>query len=166
MGAYEFTSYGFGKDAGVAFDACVRQAQWEFGHGGYTGTIAEKDDFRLLPPPPKTRIPLDSLVYCAINDGDSVSVRRPFKKGDDPKRVCGSRWDRETNTMVEYVTERKELPPKVREWVKRVHPIVRDKWGPAGCVEITGKEAQEYRKRHGLKGKQGSVFLFFGLASS
>lgn len=165
MGAYEFTAYGFGKTADAAFDQCVQDAQWEHGHGGYTGTIAEKGSFRMLPTP-KTRLPLDDLAYCAINNQEAVSVFRPFKEGDDPKLVSGGRWDRKKGAMVQYIAERKQLPPKIREWVQRAHRVVSDKWGPAGCIEITGKAAKEYRERRGLKGKRGKVFLFFGLASS
>jgi hypothetical protein len=31
-----------GKSSGEAFLAAVHEAQWEYGHGGYSGTIAEK----------------------------------------------------------------------------------------------------------------------------
>ena len=36
------------KDAEKAFDTAVRDARYWNGHGRYTGTIAEKDDFILL----------------------------------------------------------------------------------------------------------------------
>lgn len=43
-----------------------------------------------------------------------------------------------------------------------------EKWGPAGCIEITGtKLGKETKERRGLKGKRGyRVFLFFGWAAS
>ena len=34
-----------------AFQQAVSAAQWEHGHGGYTGSIAEKDDVREVFPP-------------------------------------------------------------------------------------------------------------------
>lgn len=34
--------------AEAAFEEAVRQAQWDYGHAGYTGTIAEKDSFVML----------------------------------------------------------------------------------------------------------------------
>jgi len=37
-----------GKTAQEAFDAAVAQARHEYGHGGYTGTIAEKQTFVTL----------------------------------------------------------------------------------------------------------------------
>ena len=42
MGASEYMNIAQGKTAKEAFDKLVAQAQWEHGHGGYSGTIAEK----------------------------------------------------------------------------------------------------------------------------
>ena len=45
-------------------------------------------------------------------------------------------------------------------------PRVDDKWGPAGVINLSGTQAaKKYRERNGLKGKHGSVWLFFGVAS-
>ena len=41
MGADTFFDEGHGKSAKLAFDAAVAQAEWDYGHAGYTGTIAE-----------------------------------------------------------------------------------------------------------------------------
>jgi hypothetical protein len=49
MGASQFESEGRGPNAKAAFRAAVEEAQYESGHGGYTGTIAEKDKFVLIP---------------------------------------------------------------------------------------------------------------------
>ncbi len=48
MGAEEFTVVGKGKTANEAFRNAKQEAQYEHGHGGYTGTIAEKHGFRLI----------------------------------------------------------------------------------------------------------------------
>lgn len=50
MGAEYFATTALGKDASAAFDAAVSQAQWEHGHGGYSGTIAEKGLYVLVKP--------------------------------------------------------------------------------------------------------------------
>ena len=42
MGASEFSNIAEGKTADEAFKKLVKQAQWEHGHAGYSGTIAEK----------------------------------------------------------------------------------------------------------------------------
>jgi hypothetical protein len=42
---------GKGVTAEKAFAACIEHAQYECGHGGYTGTIAEKHDFVMISVP-------------------------------------------------------------------------------------------------------------------
>jgi len=67
MGATNFKSVGIGRDANKAFSELVKDASHRRGHEGYTGTIAEKDDFvmvNLLP-----RIKVDNVIdiietYC------------------------------------------------------------------------------------------------------
>ena len=45
MGAAKFIVTASGKTANEAFNNAVKDAQWESGHGGYSGTIAEKHNF-------------------------------------------------------------------------------------------------------------------------
>lgn len=45
MGASQFCTKGKGKTAKEAFVAVTEEARHESGHGGYTGTIAEKRSF-------------------------------------------------------------------------------------------------------------------------
>lgn len=45
MGACEFSATAKGKTARDAFQFARAEAQYESGHGGYTGTIAEKHEF-------------------------------------------------------------------------------------------------------------------------
>jgi len=51
MGADQFWTSGWGANASAAFQEAVNDAKYESGHGGYTGTIAEKDSFLLFDPP-------------------------------------------------------------------------------------------------------------------
>lgn len=51
MGADNFTNRGKGTSAAEVFDIITRSARYEHGHGGYTGTIAEKRDFKELTVP-------------------------------------------------------------------------------------------------------------------
>lgn len=48
MGASGFTHAAKGKTAKDAFNAARTQAQYDYGHAGYTGTIAEKHDFVVI----------------------------------------------------------------------------------------------------------------------
>jgi hypothetical protein len=47
MGATTFGCKATGKTAREAFSNAIEEAQYEYGHGGYTGTIAEKDSFKM-----------------------------------------------------------------------------------------------------------------------
>jgi hypothetical protein len=51
MGASEFCVIGEGKTVKEAFKLLREDAQYECGHGGYTGTIAEKDSFVMISVP-------------------------------------------------------------------------------------------------------------------
>ena len=77
MGAAGFTTTGTGSNAKEAFRAAVRPALYEEGHGGYTGTIAEKRDFVLLPLPqgtnPNDYAALREHAYGLMDTHKSVS---------------------------------------------------------------------------------------------
>ena len=50
MGAESFTTRPYeDQSAEVAFHRAVEEAQWDHGHSGYTGTIAEKHSFVMMP---------------------------------------------------------------------------------------------------------------------
>jgi hypothetical protein len=48
MGATNFGCIGRGKDANEAFFSAREDALYKHGHGGYTGSIAEKNSFKLV----------------------------------------------------------------------------------------------------------------------
>lgn len=50
MGADWFETEAYGADAKAAFKTAREEAQCDRGHGGYTGTIAEKHTFKLVTP--------------------------------------------------------------------------------------------------------------------
>lgn len=53
MGAADFTVLAEGASAEEAFRSAVDEARYLYGHGGYTGTIAEKGEFRVIGQPMK-----------------------------------------------------------------------------------------------------------------
>lgn len=57
MGAETFFTKARGKSAQEAFDEAVRRAQYDYGHAGYTGTIAEKSSFVEFPNIPEGQTP-------------------------------------------------------------------------------------------------------------
>ena len=86
------------KTAKDAFSEAIEEAQYDYGHSGYTGSIAEKTKFKIFKESPLTPEDAEELLYKIESEGD----------------------DR-----------------------------VDDKWGPAGCIQLTTGE-----------------YVFFGWASS
>jgi len=114
VGATTFVTGARGESAGAAFRDAVESAQYESGHGGYTGTIAEKHSFNLLPVPagvqPQSwpRIVLGACVYHG-------STRE--SRAAELKERHGL-----TDAQINVAFEQYEQ--------------VDDKWGPAGCVDL------------------------------
>ena len=70
MGAEPFQTIADGKTADAAFDAAVSTALHYHGHGGYTGTIAEKSEFEMVSVAQMTHGEAYALATRLINDGD------------------------------------------------------------------------------------------------
>lgn len=72
MGADEFTTLGVGKSMADAFRQARERAQWEHGHGGYSGTIAEKGNAVVVGQPSQP-LPLDKareLAWAMMENDD------------------------------------------------------------------------------------------------
>jgi len=146
MGADNFRVRAFGKTAEAAFSAVVDEAKWEHGHGGYTGTIAEKNSFIVCPPPKG----VDPTTWADWIEHDGTFVWEEVPQGSSFHR---SRTAEDGRTVYE-LRKLEEVPAKYRgnsSALRKAQGIWNDKWGPAVCVPLD--EAQ---------GK----FLFLGLASS
>lgn len=66
MGAESFLVRETGSTLLEAFQKAVRQAQWEYGHRGYSGTIAEKSTVREVLAPP-TMVSDEEKITWAIS---------------------------------------------------------------------------------------------------
>lgn len=69
MDAQEFQTSSQGKTAKEAFANAISEAQYESGHGGYTGTIAEKHTFVMIVCP--DGIVPHKYANQLLDDGDS-----------------------------------------------------------------------------------------------
>jgi hypothetical protein len=115
MGSVTFETLAFGETADEAFSNAVEDAKHMHGHGGYTGTIAEKSSFEVIPEQEHHGKQKRRYAHQPIEDGD----------------------------------ER-----------------IQSKWGSVRVINCSGTAgAKRYREQHGLKGKRGDVWLFFGWAS-
>lgn len=70
MGAQPFQTIAEGKTADAAFDDAVSNALHYHGHGGYTGTIAEKSEFEMVSVVPMNPSDAHSLASQLVNEGD------------------------------------------------------------------------------------------------
>ena len=76
MGAAEFCTESTGTDMRQAFAAAVDAAAWLHGHGGYTGSIAEKGDFVDAGMIENGQV---AEVYRALLEGDVKAVMKVLR---------------------------------------------------------------------------------------
>ena len=110
MGASEFINVAEGKTADEAFKKLVEQAQWEHGHAGYSGTIAEKRSIAEFSRPKGMR---RATVIEAVR-----ALRRIMHDDDgDPKTDA---------VQAKY--------PKLP--IGAMFEVYDDKWGPALAIQL------------------------------
>jgi len=89
MGGDQFYAKQSAKTADAAFGALVEEARHEYGHGGYTGTIAEKSDFR-MEEPHAGETPRACVQRCADDEdhwsADKWGPAACIDAGPDPKQ--------------------------------------------------------------------------------
>lgn len=78
MGAETFTTLGRGNNVADAFVAAHTQAQYDYGHAGYTGTIAEKFEYHVISKDP---LPPDDAFALAEKLIDKQDPRIDDKWG-------------------------------------------------------------------------------------
>jgi hypothetical protein len=71
MGGEVFIQASWGKTADEAFKGAVEQAEYNHGHCGYTGTIAEKTSFVMITLP-KHKDPLDLANELIEKDDERI----------------------------------------------------------------------------------------------
>jgi hypothetical protein len=120
MGATSFSAVGVGRDVREAFNNAVEEAHYENGHGGYTGTIAEKPSYVVHEAP--SRISAEKFAGW-VEDWSNYE------------------YDHNKSFL-------KAIPTKYRDRVKRAHDNYDDKWGPAVAIPLAGKELKEFKKKH------------------
>lgn len=151
MGADHFTDIATGKTVSDAFNKARRDAAYEYGHGGYTGSIAEKGDYSLI------TVPKGTTAERLIEKGHAAAwawEQARYNEGYKPKAAEKAAW----KYLVAKLGER-----TADAFMELAHG---DKWGPALALEITGARAVEIKARSGRKGTHDKVFIFTGYASS
>ncbi len=157
MGGCDFFTVAEGRDAKEAFSAAVEQAQYMHGHGGYSGTIAEKagEGFVMIP---DTKPDLVEKIKR-----DLIAARAKLKSLGRGKLNGIDEFNRSQlrDTIDRLVSMRQNqlrvrmTPRDIAEALIDMDDIrIADSWGPAGCIDLTPKN------------KRKKKYLFFGIASS
>ena len=126
-----------------AFQHAVKEAAWDHGHSGYTGTIAEKDSFEMVRVPAGVA-PKDFARWIQ-NGGEEARIKVEVTK-DDRYTMAAHVGD---TTRYYRFEAAPPLAPEHKAAVEAAERQTDDKWGPAGCIDL-------------LDGG----FIFFGWASS
>jgi hypothetical protein len=69
------------EEAVAAFENIRESCLYESGHGGYTGTFAEKEEIKILPPPPCRRTPAQEREFWTREELDEFAQEQD-KWGD------------------------------------------------------------------------------------
>lgn len=114
MGACDFGQIGKGKNVKEAFSRAVEDARYENGHGGYSGSLAEKHDFVLIDDTPA------QILARLVEQKEADRYIEAFKKRSDDSN---SRHFAISEALLHLQDRR-----------------VDDKWGPAGAIKIKDGE--------------------------
>lgn len=143
MGAANFRTINTGDTAADAFNQAVAEAQNEYGCEGYTGTIAEKDGFVLVP------LPLNVEAELVVGALDLSQFDDSYYQTDQEEAATAKAL------LNEYFGDSD---------AKRLIELYLNKWGPALCFKLRPSEIVQWGQYNTLPTHQ-DVFLFAGYAS-
>lgn len=167
-GGCDFSVYINVKDAKEAFRVAVDEAQHEYGHRSYSGTIAEKRGFEIRKHEPMTRQQANEFIDRDLNRNDkwgpafAVPVSEEKLLGTDTVTVTVEARDeadaQRRGTMLIKATGR--VPPKATIQVTVLpKDVKRMGGGPRkGTFQVTGIRKQ-------VVVGETSGWLFYGIAS-
>lgn len=163
MGASDFIDYGIGKTADEAFSNAVQQARYDYGHAGYTGTIAEKPGFVLFTLPKYTTAEkvVASLWGAKLALDAEAGVENYYRP--DRKQMTKAKAD--LKWLRARFTDRQ---------IRDMWEAHDNKWDDCLAFELKGKERlahlpKSYDAESGTwitRRTTKKVFMFAGFASS
>lgn len=156
MGAVEFQTSQFAKDAAIAFSHAVSDALHQHGFEGYTGSIAEKDSFVMFDLP------------RGVGVSKMLRWANWMSRGAEERSQATTSWLKDSERTAIMRNARRvegKVSPKHRDLARGMARVIDDKHGPAVCLEVKGVALERWRDRNGMKGKRGRLFVFSGMAS-
>lgn len=151
MGGCDFSNEGKGRNVRDVFHNLVDSAKHEYGHGGYTGSIAEKNGFTIIPQP--TQADLREVLKRDLEYAErSIQISNAdIAKNKASPSACGLQYAtasllraQERKRLLESqlasttIPGTKELLRDYADMYEDKHP--NEKWGPAYCLVL--KEVQ------------------------
>lgn len=133
MGATDFATTATATNADEAFAIAQGEARYTHGHGGYTGTIAEKPGFVVYP------VPFDKLGELTV---DSKWLTEPLNRLRNAINAYEYRDDEyiaDTEWFRQGIADAEILARMGRKWESLVH-LYFQKWESAVCVPLGNDE--------------------------
>lgn len=125
MGAAGFTEIATGPNAKDAFSQIRDEARYEYGHGGYSGTIAEKGSFELVTnqpvPEEVAEVMAQELMATRFGDKWGPAGAIPIVRGTRKVAVTGLTYRPATEELVDVVMAQGQLPKD--EKVEAAYPV-------------------------------------------
>ncbi len=95
----------------------------------------------------------------------SLAEKHDFVIFELPKRMTLKKLDKLCARMENGKKLLKD-DQKHERLIRRILNVDDDKWGPATCLPLQGKELKDAKERAGLKGTQKKAYRFQGMCSS
>jgi hypothetical protein len=159
MGATEFEDYGFGNDVEVAFNSCVREAHYEYGHDSYNGSISTVRGYQVFNVPTRANVEKVAALVWLLRDTPDSHVRY----STDRFKVLTGRIDASGTWRTKWKTYILNKGLDVPLLLAMSASI--QKWESCCAIRVTGSAARHKREQFGWKGLHGDVYYFFGLAA-
>jgi len=153
MGGCDFANTGKGRSAAEVFKQLQDDALYESGHGGYSGTIAEKHGFHPIPQPSQ-----DTLRATLTRQLEHSKKQVEYATNEVAKYASEANgyWLKNSKERLEEATKNvRELEAKLAnkdpiiadrdllhsyaDWYESEHP--NEKWGAAYCLTIKEPDA-------------------------
>lgn len=156
MGGVGFSDYAEGTDPKQVFKGLVDRALYENGHGGYSGSIAEKDGFTILSSQPMTLAEAEAVERAEYAKDESpahdkwgpacaIPIFNP-EVGAGPERFLALKFEtiNYTGQPYELAIAEAEKRRKRDEYVKTVTSVVDDRSYRVEVEATKGKAVTKY----------------------
>lgn len=148
MGATDFMTESNGKDVGEAYRNAVQDARYWHGHGGYSGTIAEKDGYELWAVPLHVLPPQPAEVARQLSNAERLANVINSVDWDIDGFLARGPSDKYPILTLAYTDAQALIKALGRQKFESLVNVYLSKWGPALAIK-TGDD----------------TFTFMGLAS-